>query len=153
MIGYNIYNSGEVDVSETFCNVILIAPVGSGNITLGIFRAPDTEAPPGFTDTVTLPVHVKVLDPANQTILEQDTITPSYLPIDFRLRGEYKVYLTNNGEERSAIPIGLQFEEGSRQNIEADKHLLAITLTLLGITLLVIGLLIKSPLKRQRVKE
>ena len=79
----------------------MIAPVGVGNITLGFFRSPDSLSPPGF-ENVVLPVHMKVEDPTNQTIIEQDIITPYSLKIDFK-----KV----NAEREKLIPIATELSK------------------------------------------
>lgn len=151
VIASYIYGSGEIGVNETTCNIILIGPVGPGNLTVGLSRAENSPfgQPEGlFPNAYVLPAHVKVVDPTNQTIIEEDVITPHYFAIDFKTRGQYKVYLTNNGNESSASPVGLQFEEGNPQNIEKDKHQLSIVLIGAGIALICIGLIIKLVSKK-----
>jgi hypothetical protein len=101
-----------------------------------------------MNDSVTVPVHLKVTDPANRTLLEQDMVTPGTFPIEFKTRGEYRVYLTNNGNEKSPIPIGTTFELGNPQNREADKYLLAIVLTMSGAVFIAAGLTMKFASKK-----
>ncbi|MCW4004284.1 MAG: hypothetical protein NWE95_10280 [Candidatus Bathyarchaeota archaeon] len=142
----SIYGSGEVDVNATTCTIILIGPVGPGNLTVGLARAENSRssAPEGlFPNAYVVPAHVQVVDTTNQTIVEKDVITPHYFPVNFTTRGQYKVYLTNTGNESSPIPVGLQFEEGNPQNIEKDKHQLSIVLIGAGIALMCIGLIVK----------
>jgi hypothetical protein len=146
VIASNIYGSGEIDVNETTCTIILIGPVGPGNLTVGVSRAENSPfGPPEglFPNAYVVPSHVQVVDAANQTIVEKDVITPYYFPVNFTTRGQYKVYLTNNGNESSPIPVGLQFEEGNPQNIEKDKYQLSIILIGTGITLMCVGLIVK----------
>jgi hypothetical protein len=151
--GYSIYSQGEVNVNETSCVVMLMAPVGPGNITVGYFRQSGSPSAPGINASVTLPVHIKIVDPSGQTIIEKDTITPTAFPIAFQARGQYKVYITNNGAEKSPIPIGSQFEQGNAQNREADKFVAAVTLTVIGAVLVAIGVALRSTSKRSIVKE
>ncbi len=150
-----IYSYGEVEVNETYCYVVSIAPVGIGNITIGFFSPPESDikignTPPGFLEPVTLPIHVKVEDPANQTLFEEDIISPYSFEVEFNLRGQYSVYLTNNGDEKSPIPMGVRFPygEGNPINREADKFLLGIILSTLGMSFVALGLIIKLFLKR-----
>lgn len=128
-----IYTRGGIAVNETGGYVILIAPVGVGNLTVGFFRSPGSPGPPGFDDVIVLPIHIKIENPDNQTLIEQDIITPHSFEMDFNRRGHYKVHITNNGTEDSSIPIGLRFEDGNPQNREADKFLLGIILMVLGV--------------------
>jgi hypothetical protein len=157
--GSTIYNLGEVSPGETFCNVILIAPVGSGNLTIGYNKIPgdNHQLPPGMNDSVTVPVHLKVTNPANKTVLEEDIVTPGTFQMEFSARGEYKVYLTNNGNQRTSIPIGTTFEMGNPQNREADKYLLALFLTVTGVVCIsagvIIGLISKRFTKKTKPKS
>ncbi len=150
--GSSIYNLGAISPNETFCNIILTAPVGSGNLTVGYFSQPGSnrQMPPGMNATVTVPIHLKVTDPAERTLLEQDVVTPCILPIEFETRGEYRVYLTNNGNEKVSIPIGTEFEMGNSQNREADKYLLASVLTAAGAFFLAASVTTNFLLKRLR---
>jgi len=141
---------GEVDPGETSCKVLFMAPVSQGNLTIGY------NIPPGRSSTlseflpeyVVLPVHLKVVDPAGQTLLEQDIVTPAIFPINFDTRGEYKVYLTNNGSERSGIGIGIMFESDNPQNREADKYLLSWFLIVVGAVCTLAGLALNLVSKR-----
>jgi hypothetical protein len=148
--GASIYNQGEVSPGETSCNVIIIGPVGSGNLTVGYRQVPGSHGtlPPGMNASVSVPVHLKVTDPANHTSLEQDTVTPGMFPIEFTTRGEYNVYLTNNGNERYALPIGTTFEMDNPQNREADKYLLSVVLTAGGPVCIAIGLILNFTSRR-----
>jgi hypothetical protein len=132
-----------VNPEETSCYVLFMAPVGHGNFTVGYNKDPDftrQNLPPGIPENVTLPVHLKVTDPAGQTRLEKDIVTPASFPLNFDMRGEYKVYLTNNGNESSAIPIGAKFEMNNPQNREADKYLLSCSLIAVGTICVAVGL-------------
>jgi len=146
-----IWGYGEVDVGETKCYILMTAPVGVGNITVGYSRAPNSNTPTGddspppglFPDSYVLPVHFEVKDPVNQTIVEEDLVTPGSFEVNFKARGKYTVYITSHGNETSPMPIGVRFEEGNPENREADKYLLSIILTASGATLIVIGLVMR----------
>ena len=139
--GNIIYGAVKVNVTETNGYVMYMPPVGVGNLTVGFHRYPESTypSPPGFVDNVVVPVHMKVDDPANQTIFEQDLVTPQSFEVTFTTRGLYTVYLTNNGNETVHIPIGLRFKQGNPANREADKYLLSILLIALGAVIVVVG--------------
>jgi hypothetical protein len=142
--GSSVFASREVSPNETVCYALLMAPVGSGNLTVGSNNLPSTthqQLPFWLNESVVLPVHLKVTDPTNRILIEQDIITPYTCPIEFSARGEYRVYLTNNGNESTSIPIGTAFEMHNSQNREADKYLLALLLTGAGVVCLAIGLI------------
>jgi len=147
-----IFGRGEVSVNETGGYVMFMAPVGVGNLTVGFLRYPGSfhPAPPGFEDSVVLPVHMKVDDPTNRTIVEQDIVTPYSFEVDFKARGFYKVYLTNKGTETTTIPVGLRFEPNNPQNREADKYLLSILLAALGAILVSAGVVINFVSKHRQ---
>jgi hypothetical protein len=154
-----IWGFGEVDVNETYCYVLSTAPVGIGNLTVGYANAPSGEsssadAPPSglFPDAYVLPIHLEVKDPANQTLVEQDLVTPGSFEVDFKTRGQYSVYITNKGNESSPMPIGVRFDEGKSQNREADKYILSIILTVSGVASIVIGIVMKLISKQQHQK-
>lgn len=138
-----VFNFGDAGVNETISYVLSIAPVGAGNLSIGYFRLPGTNSPsvPGIGDFVSLPVYVRITSPTNQTIIEKHITTPDSLRLDFIQRGQYNVYLTNNGKNSSPIPIALQFEQGNPENREADKYLLSLVFTIGGIALTSITLI------------
>ena len=152
------YNFGEVQVNQTYSYVMMIAPVGPGNLTVGYFSIPGVVRPAGagspppglFPESVTLPVHVKAVDPVNNILVEKDIVTPGSFTVDFKIRGNYYVYLTNHGNETSPIPIGVTFEEGNLQNREADKYLLGIILTGAGVVFICTRLVIQLVSKQRR---
>ena len=150
VIGSSIYASGEVSPGETSCNVLLMAPVGQGNLTIGYNKSPGSrqQLPSWMNESVTAPIHLKVTDPANQTLLEQDIVTPGTFPIEFKTRGQYNVYITNNGKMAITIPIGTTFEMGNPQNREADKYLLSLLLIAAGAVCTVVGLTVNLVSKR-----
>ncbi|MCW4024791.1 MAG: hypothetical protein NWF01_07135 [Candidatus Bathyarchaeota archaeon] len=142
-------------VGETFNYVILAPPVNEGNLTVGYFRysgSAATQQPPSgaIPDAVTLPVHVKVTDPAGQTLIDQDIVTPTSLVVNFGMRGDYNVYLTNQGSEQSPIPVGVQFQRDNLQNREADKFLFGEVFTILGGLLILIGLAVNIASKKRK---
>ena len=150
--GNIIYGSVQVNVTETNGYVMFMSPVGVGNLTVGFNRYPGISAPspPGFVDSVVVPVRMKVDDPANRTIFEQDIVMPYSFEVTFTARGLYKVYLTNNGNETAHIPIGLRFKPNNPQNREADKYLLSIALTALGAILVSAGVVINFVSKHRQ---
>jgi hypothetical protein len=155
-----IWGYGEVNVDETKCYILLTAPVGVGNITVGYSRMQSNAPigagapPPGlFPDSYVLPVHFEVKDPANQTLVEQDLVTPGSFEVDFKTRGKYTVYITNKGNETSPMPIGVSFEEGKPENREADKYLLSIILTASGAALIFTGLVMRLLPKRHKLHK
>ncbi len=132
-----------VNPEETSGYVLFMAPVGHGNFTVGYNRDPDwtrQNLPPGIPETVVLPVHLKITDPTGQTLLEKDTVTPAIFPFNFDTRGEYRVYITNNGNESSSMPIGIKFEQNNPQNREADKYLMSWMLIAVGAVVVAVGL-------------
>jgi len=133
---------GEVNPGETECKVLFMAPVGEGNLTIGYNISPKTQRalPDFFIKFIVLPVHIKIVNPNNQTILEEDITTPVILPVNFDTRGEYKVYLTNNGLEANTIGIGTIFERDNPQNREADKYLISLVAISIGAIFIVAGL-------------
>ena len=153
--GNIIYGAGEINVNETGGYVMFMAPVGDGNLTVGFRRYSDVHAPgpPGFEEFVVVPVHIKVDDPANRTIIDEDIVTPDFFEVDFSSRGLYKVYLTNNGNETAYIPIGLRFKQNNPQNREADKYLLSLILIVLGGVIVVVGFVMKLFEKQKTAKQ
>lgn len=141
---YATYGHGEAQVNKTLTYNVFIAPVGIGNITVGYNKDPTYSfiLPPGMNETVVLPIHLLVQSPTNETLLEMDTTTPCSHQIDFNLRGEYTVYLTNKGTKPMSIPIGLVFlETKGNSNRESDKYSISIILAIFGVTLVCIDLL------------
>jgi hypothetical protein len=153
--GNIIYGSVQVNVTETDGYVMFMPPVGYGNLTVGFHRYSDVYAPgpPGSEDSVVVPVHIQVDDPANRTIIDEYIVTPYSFEVDFSSRGLYKVYLTNNGNETAWIPIGLRFKQGNPQNREADKYVLSIILTALGGVIIVAGFAIDFFKKQKTAKQ
>ena len=152
-IGSSIYNQGEVNPGETSCNVLFMAPLGAGNLTVGYNKDPASsqQLPTWMNESVVVPVHLKVTNPANQTLIEQDIVTPATFPIKFDTRGEYRVYLTNNGQERSPLPVGTTFELNNPQNREADKYQLSLFLIAAGTVCIVAGLALNFVSKRLNI--
>lgn len=138
---YAINSSGEAKANETLSYSIFIAPVGSGNLTIGSRPQTGSSMPPelGMDEPIVLPVHLVVQDPANQTLIEKDVVTPYSTQIDFTERGEYTVHITNEGIEESPIPTGITFSEtNDNANREADKFNLSIILLISGLALVCI---------------
>ncbi|MDR2699377.1 MAG: hypothetical protein LBC12_00910 [Nitrososphaerota archaeon] len=133
---------GLINSSETYGYSIFMAPVGLGNLLVGYMRAPSgsiSMAP--LPDDVVLPVHLVIVDPSNVTLVNADVITPYSVQIDFDKRGEYVVYVTNQDDKSSAIPIGVEFiEEDGVTHREADKFLVGTILTVSGVVLSFLGL-------------
>ena len=145
MSGRHTVSYDIMDENETQRYAILTAPVGVANLTIGLQQSFATSLPEGFGsyNLVGIPVHMQVYDPNNQTLAEQDIITPYSLEVVFKTRGSYKVYVTNKGTEKSTIPVTVEFEPRNPQNIEADKFLLSIVLTALGAAIVSAAIVIK----------
>jgi hypothetical protein len=143
---YASLSPGQVKANETLSYSVLIAPVGIGNITIGYHRQPGSSVPstPGMNDSVVLPVHLVVKNPANQTLIEKDIITPYSFQTNFKERGEYAISVTNKGAEASSIPMGLIFlETNGNSNRESDKFSLSILFVICGLALFSINLITK----------
>lgn len=145
MAGRHTVSYDIMDENETQYYAILTAPVGVANLTIGLQQTFDESLPEGFGsyNLVGIPVHMQVYDPNNQTLADQDIITPYTLEIVFKTRGSYKVYVTNKGTEKSTIPVTVEFEPRNPQNIEADKFLFSIVLTALGAVIVSVAIVIK----------
>ena len=119
-------NSVSYDImgeNETQYYVILTAPVGVANLTIGLQPTFDASLPAGFGryNLVEIPVHLKVYDPANQTLAEQDIVTPYSFDVNFKARGSYKVYVTNKGTENSNHQIDTLRNENRTASLTAAK--------------------------------
>jgi hypothetical protein len=110
-----------------------------------------TDLPPGFNqyDLTDVPVHVKLVDANNKTVVEKDVITPDCFDVNFGARGTYTVQVTNNGNESTTMPLTVIFDFHNPANREADKYMVSITLTSLGAALTVAGLLLNIALKHK----
>ncbi len=141
--GYSTHNYGSLKQNETQAFVILIAPVGPVQIAIGGADHPFLSSPGGGTNVVAnVSVHVKITDPQNKTLVEQDVISPHLLNFEFKERGAYTVSVTNKDPEETTMPITVIFDANNPQNREADKFLLSITLTTLGAVIVSVGLVI-----------
>ncbi|MGD9130765.1 MAG: hypothetical protein PVH73_04230 [Candidatus Bathyarchaeota archaeon] len=137
---------GELDEGESQSYVILTAPVGPANMCIGLRQSSPHSAdmPPGFNqyDLTDVPVHVKFIDLNNNTIAEKDVITPYCFDVTFNERGAYNVYVTNNGNATTTMPLGIIFDFHNPENREADKYMLSIVLTALGAAITAAGFVI-----------
>lgn len=92
------------------------------------------------------------MDPQNNTLTEQDVITPYELDFEFKSRGAYTVYITNTGVEESKLPLTVIFDIGNPENREADKFQLSLILTAAGVVIVFAGLVINFPKQRKQQK-
>jgi hypothetical protein len=148
---YSTYSFGEAKPNEVLNYSVLIAPVGIGNLTIGYNEEPGSSVPlaPGVNESVTSTIHLLVKNPANQTLIEQDIVTPSSFQINFNQRGEYTVYITNKGIETTSIPMGLIFSQtNGNANRETDKFTLSIVFTVFGLVLVCVSLIMTLISKR-----
>ena len=158
-VGLNMIHSyGEIAPNQTGGYVLFMAPVGTGNFTCGYYRYPDRPVPiPEFDASlfanVVLPVHLKIEDPTNKTVFEHDIVTPISYEMDFSVRGFYKVYITNQGNETTGIPIGLRFTQYEPINREADKYLLSIVLTAFGAVVTAVGFVVSFAFKHRKQRS
>jgi len=135
--GHLSVNYGELDEGKSQSYTILTAPVGPANMCIGLHPKRFSDMPPGFNkyDLTDVPVHLKFTDANNNTVAEQDVITPYC----FDARGAYNVYITNNGNATTTMPLAVIFDFHNPDNKEADKYLLSIVLTALGAATIVVG--------------
>ena len=140
-------NYGMLDEGESQSYVILTAPVGPANMCIGLHSENPfaDELPPGFNqyDLTDVPVHMKLTDPNNNTIVEKDVITPYCFDVTFNQRGAYTVHVTNNGNATTTMPLVIIFDFFNPENKEADKYVLSIILTALGALLVTVGIALK----------
>jgi len=141
-----------LDENDTQSYVILTAPVGPANMAVGLPPTRHPGLPEGFGqyDLVDVPVHLKVTDADNKTLVEQDVVTPYSFDADFKERGIYTVYVTNKGTEKTTMPLTVIFDFNNPQNREADKFMLSIVLTAVGAAIIVVGFVINFVSKSLR---
>jgi len=144
--GHLTNSVGHLAEGESQHYVILTAPVGPANMCIGLHPKNPfaSDLPPGFNqyDLTDVPVHMKFTDPNNNTIAEKDVITPYCFDVTFNERGAYNVYVTNNGNATTSMPLGIIFDFHNPDNKEADKYLLSIILTALGALVVTVGIVI-----------
>ncbi len=154
--GYGGVSYGEFKQNETQTYVILIAPVGPATIVIGgaDYRPSSMPAAVGGGQfaVYNVSVHMKITDPQNNTLTEQDVITPYELDFEFKSRGAYTVYITNTGVEESKLPLTVIFDIGNPENREADKFQLSLILTAAGVVIVFAGLVINFPKQRKQQK-
>jgi hypothetical protein len=154
--GYTTLTYGALGQNETETYVLLIGPVGPTTLAIGgadykpIYSTPAGVG--GSTVVANVSVHMKVTDPENNTLAEQDVMTPYLLDLDLKSRGAYTVYVTNKNTENSTIPLTVIFEIGNPENREADKFLVSLILTAAGVLILFAGLVISFPKQRKQQK-
>jgi len=150
--GHLSVNYGELDEGKSQSYTILTAPVGPANMCIGLHPTRSTGLPPGFSkyDLTDVPVHMKLVDPNNKTVAEQDIITPYCFDVDFNARGIYNVYVTNNGNATTTMPLAVIFDFHNPDNKEADKYLLSIALTALGAAIIGAGFVINFVSKHRK---
>jgi hypothetical protein len=140
---YSITSFGLINSGETFGYSMFMAPIGVGNLLVGYMKVPNwsisSMAP--LPNDVVLPVYLVVVDPSNVTLIDVEVITPHSFQIDFDKRGEYRVYVTNQDDESSVIPIGVEFiEEAGVTHKETDKFFISTILTASGVAFFCLSL-------------
>lgn len=152
--GYNTY-SYPLKQNETRSYFILIAPVGPAQIVIGGAERPSISRPEGFGFSVVsnVSVHVKITDPQNKTLIEQDAITPYPLDFEFEERGSYTVSITNKDPEETSMPITVIFDSNNPQNKETDKFQLSLILIALGAVVFLAGLVVNFALKHRKKQK
>jgi len=140
--GYTTHIYGTLEQNETLPYVILIGSVGPTTLAIGGADHPLRGSPGGSNVVANVSVHMIVTDPQNNTLAEQDVITPYLLDVDLKSRGAYTISVTNKDAKESAIPLTVIFETNNPENKEADKYLFSLILTGIGLTILVIGFVI-----------
>ncbi|MCL2173131.1 MAG: hypothetical protein FWB84_05775 [Candidatus Bathyarchaeota archaeon] len=145
---------GEVDPGETLSYSLFMAPVGLGNFVVGgeTITTGAAQAVGPIRIEIVLPIHLVIVSPSNETLVDVDVVAPHTVQINFNERGEYIVHATNMGDERSPIPVALEFPRDSDVvNREADKFFVSLILTVSGAALFCLGLSISLISKYKRV--
>lgn len=147
--GYNTYSHLSLKQNETRSYVILVAPVGPAQIVVGGAEYPYSSRPEGSSSYVVsgVSVHVKITDPQNNTVVEQDAISPVPIDFEFKERGSYTVSITNKDPEETSMPITVIFEFIDPQNKETDKFQVSLILIALGAVVFLGGLVVNFALK------
>ncbi|NLE05239.1 MAG: hypothetical protein GX638_10645, partial [Crenarchaeota archaeon] len=146
-------SEGAFEPGETSSISLIMAPVGLGNLRLGYTSigriSPSIYIPTEFV----LPIHLVVISPSNVTLVDVEVVTPYTVQIDFKERGEYVVYATNIGDNKSAIPIDLNFpKDGTAMYRESDKFLVSSIFTVSGVVIFCLGLFTSMILKYKKAK-
>ena len=152
--GYSTRSYDILKQNQTQTYVILIGPVGPSTIAIGGADNPSIFGTPTGLDSTrvvsNVGVYMKVTDPDSNMLAEQEVITPYLLDIDFKSRGIYTVYVTNKDVKETIIPITVIFETNNPQNKEADKFLLSLSLTALGVVIMLVGSIINFLKQRKQ---
>lgn len=145
MSGHRSATYDLLDEGASQSYLLLIAPVGPANMCIGLHPERGSYLPPVFSEyeLTDVPVHLKVTDPNNNTIVDKHVITPYCFDINFNARGAYTVHVTNNGNATTEMPLGIIFDFHNPDNKEADKYILSIILTALGALLITVGIAMK----------
>jgi hypothetical protein len=153
--GHLTASYGILAEGETQSYVVLTAPVGPANMCIGLHQTRFTDMPPGFNqyDLTDVPVHLKLVDPNNKTVAEQNIITPYCFDVNFNARGAYTVHVTNNGNASTTMPLGVIFDFHNPANREADKYLISIALTALGAAIIGVGFVITFVSKHRKQQK
>ncbi|PVX23608.1 MAG: hypothetical protein CW716_11775 [Candidatus Bathyarchaeum sp.] len=154
--GYHTY-SYPVNKNETLSYVILVAPVGPAQIVIGgADYRPIIGLPAGVGGSnvvANVSVHVKITDPQNNTVVEQDVITPYPVDFEFKERGSYTVSITNKDPEETSMPITVIFEMLDPKNKETDKFLVSQIIVASGAVVFLAGLVITLALKHRQKQK
>ena len=144
---------GEFEPGETSSTSLLVAPVGLGNLLLGQTRIGRLDSSHYIPTEFILPIHLVVTSPSRVTIVDVEVTTPYTIQLNFDERGEYIVHATNIGDNKSAIPIGLNFpKDGDAMYREADKFLVSSIFTISGVVLFCLGLINSMILKHKKAE-
>lgn len=119
---------------DTQLYIILAPPAGDANVTVGEMGIEKVEG-----------IHIltKVVSPNGETLAELNLTTPYSFTLRLDQRGAYNVYLTNQGNSESSIPVTIEFHGGTG-NIERDRFLVNEVLLMVGAAFFLLGILLRK---------
>lgn len=129
---------GTLMPNETSCVIILAAPLGRANLTIGEDRSEIVKG---------IQLHTKMVSPNGEVLMEVNLTTPYSFTANLDQRGAYRVYLTNQGDKESEVPLMIDFY-GGFANIEGDRLFINEVLLSAGVAFVLIGMLSRIVRKR-----
>ena len=135
--------SRTVKQNNMLCYTVIAPPVGTGVITVDTHRV--------LYNVTDLPVHIEIVDPRGRVLVNQDTITPQYFEVNFRIRGVHKVNVTNRGTEKASIAVGVIFE--GETSAPKDKILIIKLSIALGTALILADIVKSLTRSKKQIKQ
>jgi len=129
---------GSLKPKDTQLYIILAPPAGDANVTVGEGELEKVEG---------IQILTKVVSPNGETLAELNLTTPYSFTLHLDQRGAYNVYLTNQGNNESSIPLTIEFH-GGIGNIERDKFLVNEILLMAGAAFFLLGILLRKVIRK-----